>query len=158
MLQLYLTMKIFILFLIATIPVHSFGQTLFGTTGGTLSDTQKQFDFSIGEPMVAEVLGTGFTSNIGFQQPYYDFFTSVLKSETLAYQIFPNPFSNVFRFESSSEIESYFLLDASGREVFQSQTSGFDFEYKVSGLPKGFYQLRVQLANGKTISSKVIHQ
>ena len=151
-------MKVFILFLIAIFPLHSFGQTLFGTTGGTLSDAQNQFDFSIGEPIVADVSGSGFTYNIGYQQPYYDFFTSVLKSETSGYQIFPNPFSNAFRFLASSEIESYFLVDATGKEVFQSQTSGTDFEYKVSNLPKGFYQLRVHLVNGKTISSKVIHQ
>ncbi len=151
-------MKVFFLFLIAILPLHSFGQTLFGTTGGTLSDNQNQFDFSIGEPIVADVSGSGSTYNIGFQQPYYDFFTIVLKSETSGFQIFPNPFSNAFRFAASSEIESYFLLDASGREVFQSQTTGTDFEYNVSNLPKGFYQLRVHLANGKTISSKVIHQ
>lgn len=151
-------MKVFILFLIVILPLHSFSQTLFGTTGGTLSDAQNQFDFSIGEPIVADFSGSGSTYNIGFQQPYFDFFTSVFKSETSGYQIFPNPFSSAFRFESSSEIESYFLFDASGREIFQSQTTGMDFEYKVSNLPKGIYQLRVQLANGKTISSKVIHQ
>ena len=151
-------MKFFFLLLIAFLPLHSFSQTLFGTTGGTLSDTQNHFDFSIGEPIVADVSAAGFTGNVGFQQSYYDFFTSVLKSETAESQIFPNPFSNAFRFESSSEIERYVLLDASGREVFQSQTTGMDFEYKVSNLPNGFYQLMVYLANGKTISSKVIHQ
>ena len=151
-------MKVFILFLIAILPLHSFSQTLFGTTGGTLSDTQNQFDFSIGEPIVTDASTSGFTYNIGFQQPYYDFFTSVLKSETLGFQLFPNPFSSAFRFETNSEIESYLILDASGRVVFQSQTTGTDFEYKVSNLPKGFYQLRVHLANGKTTSSKIIHQ
>jgi hypothetical protein len=150
-------MKAFYLILIVFLPLHSFSQTLLGTTGGTLSDTQNHFDFSIGEPIVADVSAAGFTVNVGFQQPFYDSFTSVLKSETAGYQIFPNPFSNAFRFEANSEIESYFLLDASGREVFQSQTTGTDFEYKVSNLPKGFYQLRVHLANGKTINSKVIH-
>lgn len=156
--HIYLAMKVFILFLIAIFPLNSFSQTLFGTGGGTLSDTQNHVDFSIGEPIVADVSGSGFTSNIGFQQPYYDFFTSALKSETSGFQIFPNPFSSAFRFEASSEIESYVLFDASGKEVFQSQNTGTDFEYKVSNLPNGFYQLRVHLANGKTISSKVIHQ
>ena len=151
-------MKAFILFLIAIIPLHSFGQTLFGTTGGTLSDTQNQFDFSIGEPIVTEVSGTDFTYNVGFQQPYYDFFTSVLKSDTTGYQIFPNPFSSVFRFETNVEIDHYFLFDANGREVFHSKATGNDFEYKVSNLPNGFYQLRVHLTNGKSISSKIIHQ
>ena len=151
-------MKVFILFLIAILPLHSFGQTLFGTTGGTLSDSQKQIDFSIGEPIVADISGSGLTYNIGFQQPYYDFFTSALKLETSGYQIFPNPFSSAFRFAASSEIENYFLLDASGREVFQAQTTGTDFEYKVSSLPKGFYQLRVLMKNGKTIGSKVVHE
>jgi hypothetical protein len=151
-------MKVFFLFLIAILPLHSFGQTLFGTTGGTLSDNQNQFDFSIGEPIVADVSSSGSTYNIGFQQPFYDFFTSVLKSETTGFQIFPNPFSNAFRFAASSEIENYILLDASGREVFQSQTTGTDFEYKVFNLPKGLYQLMVLMKNGKTISSKVIHE
>ena len=123
-----------------------------------MSDTQNHFDFSIGEPIVADVSASGLTVNVGFQQPYYDFFTSALKSETAGCQIFPNPFSNAFRFEASSEIERYVLLDASGREVFQSQTTGMDFEYKVSNLPNGFYQLRVLMKNGKTIGYKVVHQ
>jgi len=150
-------MKILTLFLIALFPLHSFGQTLFGTTGGSLSDSQNQIDFSIGEPMVADVSAVGFTVNVGFQQPFYDSFTAVAKVETPGYQVFPNPFSNAFRFEASSDIERYFLVDASGREVFQAQATGTDFEYTVSSLPNGFYQLRVHLVNGKTINSKVIH-
>ena len=151
-------MKTLLFFIITILPIRSFGQQLFGTIGGTLSDNQNQFDFSIGEPIVADISGSGLTYNIGFQQPYYDFFTSVLKSKTSGYQIFPNPFSSAFRFAASSEIENYFLLDASGREVFQAQTTGTDFEYKVSSLPKGFYQLRVLMKNGKTIGSKVVHE
>jgi hypothetical protein len=151
-------MKAVYIILIAFMPLHSFGQSLFGTTGGTLSDSQNQFDFSIGESILADVSAAGFTYTVGFQQPYYDFFTSVLKSETSNFQVFPNPFSNAFRFEASSEIERYFLMDASGKEVFQAQTTGTDFEYKVSNLPKGFYQLRVLMKNGKTIGYKVVHQ
>jgi hypothetical protein len=151
-------MKVIYLILFTFFPLHSFSQTLFGTTGGTLSDSQNQIDFSIGEPMVADVSAAGFTANVGFQQPFYDSFTSVTQLETPGYQIFPNPFSNAFRFEASSEIERYFLMDASGKEVFQSQTTGTDFEYKVSNLPKGFYQLRVLMKNGKTVGYKVVHQ
>ena len=138
-------------------PLHSFGQSLFGTTGGTLSDSQNHFDFSIGEPIVADVSAAGFTANVGFQQPFYDSFTAVAQIETPGYQIFPNPFSSAFRFEAGSDIERYHLYDANGKEVFQSQTTGTDFEYTVSSLPNGFYQLSVHLANGKTIHSKVIH-
>ena len=68
-------MKAFFFFLLAISPLYSFSQTLLGTSGGTLSDAQNHFDFSIGEAIVAEVSGNGFTKNIGFQQPYYDFFT-----------------------------------------------------------------------------------
>ena len=150
-------MKILTLFLIAFFPLHSFSQTLFGTTGGTMTDTQNQIDFSIGEPIVADVSAAGFTANVGFQQPYYDFFTSVATIETPGYQILPNPFSSAFRFEAGSDIERYFLYDANGKEVFQSQATGTNFEYTVSNLPNGFYQLRVHLVNGKTINSKVIH-
>ena len=112
----------------------------------------------MGEPIVADVSDSGFRYNMGFQQPYYDFFTSALRLETSTFQIFPNPFSEAFRFVASSEIESYFILDANGREVFQSQTTGSDFEYRVSHLPKGFYQLRVLMKNGKTIGSKLVHE
>ncbi len=151
-------MKAIYLILIALFPLHSFSQTLFGTTGGTLTDTQNQIDFSIGEPMVADVSAAGFTANVGFQQPYYDSFTSVTQVETPGYQIFPNPFSSAFRFEAGSDIERYHLYDANGKEVFQSQTTGTDFEYTVSNLPKGFYQLRVLMKNGKSVGYKVVHQ
>jgi hypothetical protein len=151
-------MKTFLFAFLTFLPFAGFSQTLFGTGGGTLSDAQTQINFSIGEAVVANVSGNGFTYNIGFQQPHYDFFTSALKPEPSGYQLFPNPFSNAFRFEASAEIESYFLLDASGREVFQAQTTGTDFEHKVSGLPKGFYQLRVLMKDGRTICSKVVHE
>jgi len=150
-------MKALLIFLIIILPLQLLGQTLFGTTGGTSVDSQHQFDFSIGEPIVTEISVSDFTYNIGFQQPYYDIFTSVLELKTEGYQISPNPFLNAFRFEASSEIERYFLLDASGREVYQSQTTGTGFEYKVSDLPKGFYQLRVLMKSGKMIGSKLVH-
>ena len=151
-------MKIFTLFLIAFFPLHSFSQTLFGTTGGTLSDTQNQIDFSIGEPIVADVSAADFTANVGFQQPFYNSFTAVTKVETPDYQILPNPFSSAFRFEAGSDIARYFLYDANGKEVFQSQATGTNFEYTVSNLPNGFYQLRVLMKNGKTVGCKVVHQ
>ena len=100
-------MKAFLLFLIAILPLHSFSQTLFGTTGGSLSDTQNQFDFSIGEAIVAEVTGTGFTNHIGFQQPYYDFFTGQQALKESAYQLYPNPFATTFRFNGSAEIDHF---------------------------------------------------
>jgi len=121
-----------------------------------LANNQSQFDFSLGEPIVADISGTNFICNIGFQQPYYDLFTSVIPSEAIGYQPFPNPFSGALHFKASTEIERYFLLDAKAGEVFHSQTSGKDFEYKVSNLPMGFYQLRVLMNNGKTIGSKVV--
>ncbi len=96
-------MKVFFLFLIAILPFHSFCQTLFGTTGGTLSDAQNQFDFSIGEPIVADVSGSNY--KIGFQQPYYDFFTSVLKSEVSGFQIF------LTRFQMHSDLTQVLKLN-----------------------------------------------
>jgi len=151
-------MKAVYLILIAFFPLHSFSQTLFGTSGGTLTDSQNQIDFSIGEPIVADVSAAGFTANIGFQQPYNYSFTSVSKVETSGYQILPNPFSSAFRFEAGSDIERYHLYDANGKEVFQSQATGTVFEYTVSNLPNGFYQLRVLMKNGKTVGYKVVHQ
>jgi hypothetical protein len=76
----------------------------------------------------------------------------------LGYQILPNPFSSAFRFEAGSDIERYHLYDANGKEVFQSQATGTNFEYTVSSLPNGFYQLRVLMKNGKTVGYKVVHQ
>ena len=103
--QILSTMKAFFFFLLAISPLYSFSQTLFGTTGGTLSDAQNHFVFSIGEAIVAEVSGNGFTYHIGFQQPYYDFFTGQQALKESAYQLFPNPFATSFRFEGSSEID-----------------------------------------------------
>ena len=150
--------KFFILPIIFILPLQLFGQMLFGTGGGSFSGGQNQIDFSIGETTIADMAATPGIVNIGFQQPYYDFFTSAIKPEPSGYQLFPNPFSKAFRFEASAEIESYLLLDASGREVFQAQTTGTAFEYKVSGLPKGFYQLLVLMKDGRTISTKVVHE
>jgi hypothetical protein len=151
-------MKLIILSIFSILPLCSVGQTLFGAASGILVDTENKFSFSIGEPIVSEISGTGLSFNIGFQQPYGDIFTSHSYPEVDAYHIYPNPFSNVLLFEARSEIENYYLFDASGRLVFRSSTTGTEFEYKVSNLPKGLYQLKVQLVNGKTISAKVIHQ
>lgn len=139
-------------------PLLTQGQVLFGAAGGTISTGQHQFDFSMGEPIVAEVSGTDFTAQIGFQQPYIDFFTSIVNTETNGFQLFPNPFSNGFRFEASEEIEYYMLVDASGKIVSQCKAAGTAFEWNQAGLPKGLYLLRVFLTNGKTINSPIVHQ
>jgi len=110
-------MKAFFFFLLSISPLYSFSQTLLGTSGGTLSDTQNQFDFSIGEAIVAEVSGNGFTNNIGFQQPYYDFFTGQQTLKESAYQLYSNPFATSFRFEGGSEIDQSILIDALVKEV-----------------------------------------
>jgi hypothetical protein len=151
-------MKIFILPIIFILPLQLFGQTLFGTGGGSFSGGQNQIDFSIGETTIADMAATPGIVNIGFQQPYYDFFTGISGPQQEDFRLFPNPFSSGFRFEANTEIESFFLTDASGREVFSSQNIGLSFEFKSNHLPAGLYQLRVRLANGKTISSKIIHQ
>jgi hypothetical protein len=151
-------MKIFILPIIFILPLQLFGQTLFGTGGGSFSGGQNQIDFSIGETTIADMAATPGIVNIGFQQPYYDFFTGISGPQQEDFRLFPNPFSSGFRFEANTEIETFFLTDASGREVFSSQNIGLSFEFKSNHLPAGLYQIRVRLANGKTISSKIIHQ
>ena len=151
-------MKFFTLVLITILPLHMSAQTLFGTGGGSITGTQNQFDFSIGEPITADLSAQGNIVNIGFQQPYYDFFTSVSGSFKTDYMLFPNPFTTGFRFEAQNEIESWNLTDAGGREVFHSPASGTTFEFKSGQLPPGLYHLRVRLSNGKNISSKIIHQ
>jgi len=151
-------MKLPIYFLLLLLSGSISAQELFGVSGGSVSDASHQFDFSVGESVTTTIGNGQNTFNIGFQQPYYDFFTSVSNSEITGYQIFPNPFSNAFHFVASSEIEHFFLTDASDREVFRSHTSGKEFEFKESNLPNGFYHLSVQLVNGKTINSKIIQQ
>jgi hypothetical protein len=151
-------MKIPLLVILALLPLKVMSQTLFGTANGTLSDTQNRFEFSIGEPIVAEISGEGFLYNIGFNQPYWDFFTPVSSPKLLNYFITPNPFTDSFHFATNSEIEHFFLIDASGREVFRTITTGSNFDFKSPCLPKGFYLLKVQLENGMTVSSKLIHQ
>lgn len=151
-------MKTLFLFLITSLPFHGFGQMLFGTAGGSISNPQHQFDFSIGEAVTSEISTSESLVHIGFQQPYYDFFTAVTKPIASNFQVFPNPFSRCFRFETGSEIDHYSLFDASGKSVFQSQVSGQYFEYAVAGLPHGLYQLRVWLKNGQTIGAKLVHE
>ena len=151
-------MKAFFFFLLSISPLYSFSQTLLGTSGGTLSDTQNQFDFSIGEAIVAEVSGNGFTNNIGFQQPYYDFFTGLKALKVSAYQLFPNPFATSFRFEGSSEIDQSILLDALGKEAATIPVHGIGFEYSKADLPKGMYNLRIQMLNKEIKNLKLVHQ
>ena len=151
-------MKAILLTLILILPVQAFCQTLFGTSGGTFSDSQTQIDFSIGEPVVVEASGNGIISTIGFQQPYYDFFMSVSRTSKGGFQLFPNPFSGLFRFEADTEIDRYFLFDAQGREVFHKMAEGKTFDFEGSDLPLGIYQLRVVLKSGEISGSTIVHQ
>jgi len=150
----YRLIFVFSLLVISKVAV---GQTLAGSAGGTILSPEMQVDFSIGEPVFTAASSTESTVNIGFQQPFYDFFTSNQKAEAASHQLFPNPFSDAFRFESSAPIDHYFLFDALGKEVASSAVSGYGFVHFSSALPTGIYCLRVHLLNGGTMKYKLIH-
>ena len=151
-------MKIHILLLMAFLPFTVFSQTLFGTSGGTISDSNHQFDFSIGEVVVADLSGSGQMVNVGFQQPYYDFFISTEAIKKPNFQVFPNPFSARFQFISDLPISSYVLYDALGKAIKNQQIEGESFVFDKPDLPKGFYSLQVQFKNHSTQIVNLIHQ
>ncbi|HRH34752.1 MAG TPA: T9SS type A sorting domain-containing protein [Catalimonadaceae bacterium] len=151
----YRLIFVFSLLVISKVAV---GQTLAGSAGGTISSPEMQVDFSIGEPVFIAASSTEFTVNIGFQQPNYDFFTSILMAEMASHQLFPNPFSDAFRFESSAPIDHYFLFDALGKEVANGSVSGREFVHFSHSLPKGMYNLQIQLLNGERLNLKLVCQ
>lgn len=129
-----------------------------GAAGGSLADASYQFDFSVGEAATAEMTNGTNIVHIGFQQPYYDFFTGTRQSIAQDIQLYPNPFSGSFYCQASEEIKGYTLFDALGRQVFYAPVSGNRFQFSDRNLPKGFYSLRVELKGGKSSLYTVISQ
>ena len=75
-----------------------------------------------------------------------------------AYQLYPNPFATSFRFEGSSEINQSILIDALGKEVANIPVHDIGFEYSKADLPKGMYNLRIQMLNKEIKNLKLVHQ
>jgi hypothetical protein len=150
-------MKTLILILLACFPFLVRGQTLFGTAGGTISGTDQRFDFSIGEAVTAEISGSSQVYTLGFQQPYYDFFTSVSKIESAGLSVYPNPFSNRFQVRSEKPISEYTVFDALGKTVSHQNTEGTQFTFDQPDLPKGVYSLRVVFQNQTIQFVQLLH-
>ena len=131
---------------------------MFGTSGGTLLDATHQFDFSIGEAITGEATTSQNSATIGFQQPYYDFFTAAQKLETSDYQLYPNPFADEFQFSAKEEVEEYILFDGAGKEIAKSKVHSFGFKHIDPQLPKGMYNLRICLVNKEVLNLKLVHQ
>jgi len=151
-------MKIIILLSIALLPLSVFSQILLGTAGGTFSDANHQFDFSIGEAVVADLSSAGEMVHVGFQQPYYDFFTSIASIKRPDFQLFPNPFSTRFQFISDIPIASYVLFDALGKTIKKQEIEGDNFVFDKPDLPKGFYSIQVQYQNKSSQIVNLIRQ
>lgn len=147
---------LFILFLF--ISTSSWSQALFGTSGGSVSDVSHQFDFSIGEAITGEATTSQNSATLGFQQPYYDFFTAAQKLETSDYQLYPNPFADGFRFNAKTEVEEYILFDGAGKEIAKSKVHSPGFKHIDPLLPKGMYNLRIHLVNKEVLNLKLVHQ
>ena len=151
-------MKYLLINFLVIFPIAGFSQVLFGTGGGMVTDSNHQIDFSIGEVIVAEIQNSDHIINVGFQQPYYNFFTSVSEFENHASQLFPNPFSTQFQFNSDLPVSSYDLYDALGKLVYTQRVQGTQFVFDEVKLANGLYSLRVQFQNNTTRIFNLIHK
>jgi hypothetical protein len=150
--------SLFILIPMVFLPCAVFSQLLFGTSGGTISDPNHQFDFSIGEAIVADFSSSDNIMNVGFQQPYYDFFTASDPIKESYFHVYPNPFSTRFKFDADQAISSYILFDALGKSVKTEKVGSSSFIFDKYDLPKGFYTLQVLFHNQTTKIVNLIHQ
>ena len=151
-------MKKLLLLALILLTFTSKAQTLFGSSGGSVSNPDFQLDFSIGEPITSEAINPDLRLNIGYQQPWYDFFLAQKPSQEFHFELHPNPFTGEFQFLSNSAIERYSLFDAHGKKVFHSASvSAMSFLHSDRNLPKGWYSLHIVFENGNLLNTKVIN-
>ncbi len=62
-------------------------------------------------------------------------------------KVYPNPVSNTFTIESSSEIQNYNMIDTNGKSVLTGKSNQVD----CSTLPTGMYLLELTLQNSKEV-------
>lgn len=66
--------------------------------------------------------------------------------------IFPNPSHDVFNIETDEKIEDVFVFNLLGQKVF----SGNSKQINISNLPSGMYWAKINFANDKSITRKLI--
>lgn len=71
-------------------------------------------------------------------------------------KIFPNPATESFRINSSTDVVSFSLLDASGQELLTENINSKQHEINTTILDNGLYLLTLRMADGTTLSKRLV--
>lgn len=70
--------------------------------------------------------------------------------------VYPNPSNGIFIVESKNKIQDIQVTDVLGNVIYQSTISNLQSVINLSNQPKGIYFLKVQSADGKIYTEKII--
>lgn len=120
--------------------------------------------WTIGEPVINTVSGGGNTLTQGFQQPWADISTVIGENAGSApdIRVYPNPVRHVLNVDVPGDAgqDQLELLDAAGRTVLQTNTTGDHTELDLTRYGAGNYFLRVLNAEGivsRTFKINITH-
>lgn len=85
--------------------------------------------------------------------------TNAYVREPVAFEIYPNPTSNMLHFQSTNQrISEVSIFDISGKELVRFAPGGMHFTVPVSGFAEGVYLYRIVGANGEKAMGKWVKE
>lgn len=132
---------------IMMVPLGASAQNVVSTSGGSGTNTEGTVSWTIGQPVIRTVSGGGNTLTQGFQQPWADISTVVGENagSSSNIRVYPNPTRHLLNVEipGATGMDQMELLDAAGRIILQTNTTGDHTEIDLSAYGTGNYFLRV---------------
>ncbi|MFN8297313.1 MAG: T9SS type A sorting domain-containing protein [Chitinophagales bacterium] len=157
-------MKKTILILFVLCNIAAFSQTVFSTSGKSLSNSQVLIDNTLGEPVTFTLQNASIKLTQGFQQNNYNISTGVKNAQLdISIKAFPNPTADKIQIQLSkhhSENLKLSLYDIKGQLVWYGKL-GNDVEMQnvdVSSLASGTYILQLTDETEKLVNTYKIEK
>lgn len=83
-------------------------------------------------------------------------YVSISETNPAGWELFPNPTSGMLFIRSGAELKRVSILSSAGATVWESSTSGLEFQADISHLSGGIYTVRVEGGEGSLSFQKII--
>lgn len=131
-------------------------QQVINLTGGSISNSNYSFDYSMGEVASITLSASQASVTSGFIQPSYtQSATAIIPAQTSSLCIFPNPVSDVLMITGTTGIVKAKITSAIGETIIiKTMESSID----LSAIPAGLYILQITDNKNQIQTFKIIKQ
>ncbi|MFW5767342.1 MAG: T9SS type A sorting domain-containing protein [Bacteroidota bacterium] len=148
-----------IFLLLLFVPVFIQAQELLSSGGGEGSSGNMAVAWSLGEPVTESFSENEFGLTQGFHQPIMYVMDNCEKPETLSFEVYPNPVSELLVIKTDAGDDfSVKLYGLRGKLLLEKNDETGFCQFSVRGLEPGVYFLELHSADSKAQTIRIVRQ